>query len=195
MWDSLDWITCIGAVEKLGRILTMLVFRLCIVLLIIVFRLSLLFLIRKLQLVFGQGLLPLFDIRRDRLCILTCICIWSIISRLLLLINRISDHSSYAIFQIRWAVMLLRILQLLFSHGMCRWRSCIGNLSDSIALNLLFCHCPTHTRLRSNLGFFPWVCWSFSDLRVIVTFRFHLDVFVFLLPCRKNGSATFAVHS
>ena len=90
--------------------------------------------------------------------------------------------------------MLLRILQLLFGHGMCSWWSCIGGLSDNILLNLLVHYCTTHTRFCSNLLFFFRICRPFSDLRVIVTFLFHLDVFVFLLPCRKIRSA-FAVHA
>lgn len=90
---SLDRVACIaGAIEKLRRILTK------AVLMIIIASLFRSLLVRELQLVFWYCLLPLSDVWRYHLRILSSIHIWIIVSAIVrLFVDRITYYSSNAI--------------------------------------------------------------------------------------------------
>ena len=133
-------------------------------------------LIWKLKLISIQGLLSLSNIRRYNFRLFaadTRLFIFSLAS-----VDLIPNYTTNAVFKIWGTIVLLRILELLFSHRMLLWGSCVWLLNHHIRLILRSMHIST-----TNAWFGPklLVGISFPDLSLRIAETFLLNIFKFLL--------------
>lgn len=160
--NSMHRIACITwSIKKLGLVTRS--FRLGHVFMLVILYL-LPFLIWKLKLISIQGLLSLSNIRRYNIRLFTAdtrLFIFCLAS-----IDLVSNNTTDAVFKIWRAIVLLRVLELLFGHWMLLWGSCVRLLNHDIRLILRILHISaTNTWFGSKL----LVGISFSDLTLSIT--------------------------
>lgn len=176
--NSMYRIACITwSIKKLGLITRS--FRLGIIFMLVILYL-LPFLIWKLKLISIQGLLSLSNVRRYNFRLFaadTRLFIFCLAS-----IDLVSNNTTDAVFKIWRTIVLLRILELLFSHWMLLWGSCVRLLNHHIRLILRILHISA-----TNTWFGPklFVGVSFSDLTLTIAETFLLNILKFLLSCRE----------
>ena len=175
---TVHWVARVaGTIQELGLVAGL--FRLCHVILIVGLN-FLAFLVRKLQLIPVEGLLPLSYVRRHYFRLLTTN------ARLLILhlspVYLVANHTPNAIFEVGGAVVLLWVLKFLLGHWMLLGGGSVGLLDHNIGLILSIWHSSS-----TDTWFCPQLLVSLSPPHLTrgIAQTFLLYIFEFLLTSCK----------